>query len=653
MLILCYQIADRSGDSEGGDTMNTEHAKIYLRGQIDNYLAEKGINAKHHFSCLNPAHADPDYSMKLDRAHMRVHCNQCGADYDIFDLIGLDYGLTDYEDEFLKACELYHVQTDSSTVEDAVSILRSSMPFAGARDKSRDVAAYIEEAHRHIGETNYPQKRGLSREVIERFRLGYDPEYSRDTGREIWHALIIPTGRASYTARNIGPSRDRYRKQGPIQIFNKSALRSALKPVFVVEGELDALSVITVGGEAIALGNVENYGHLLKLLETEKPAQPLVVALDNDEEGVKATEKLTEGLERLKIPYYKFNPYGEHKDANEALTADRENFAVSIAGAEHIEDEAREAEIETYMQNCAVNCFQDFLNEISSSPLRPFVPTGFQKLDSVLDGGLYEGLYIVGAGAGAGKTTFVCQIADQIAAQGTDVLIFSLESSREELMAKSISRLTAEHEVRDGSSVGLAKTARDITTRARYDGYSSLERELINAAVAEYRDNRAERLYIREDTGRVDTAQICDTVDKHISFTGKKPVVIIDYIQLLTLYTDGAADRQAIDRTMLELKRMSREQGLTVIGISDFDRDDARVFTTKEAFSESGTAEYSGDVLLGLHLRGVDEPGFDAESANRAFPRSMELQVLKNRTGASGDRIAFEYYPAYNFFREQ
>ena len=54
-----------------------------------------------------------------------------------------------------------------------------------------------------------------------------------------------------------------------------------------------------------------------------------------------------------------------------------------------------------------------------------------------------------------------------------------------------------------------------------------------------------------------------------------------------------------------------------------------------------------------LHLRGVDEPGFDAESANRAFPRSMELQVLKNRTGASGDRIAFEYYPAYNFFREQ
>ena len=630
--------------------MNTDHAKIYIRGQIENYLSSKGVNPKHHFTCLNPAHADEDFSMKLDRARMRVRCPVCGADYDIFDIIGIDYGLTEQDDEFMKACEIFHIQTDSSTVEDAVNLLRSNISFV-PHDAGRDAAAYIQEAHRHIGETNYPQKRGLSREVVDLFMLGYDPEYSRDTGRETWHALIIPTGRTSYTVRNIGPSRDRYRKQGPIQLFNKSALRTSQKPVFVVEGEIDALSVITVGGEAVALGNVENYGHLLKLLESERPAQPLIVALDNDEEGAKAAEKLTEGLDKLKIPYYKFNPYGEHKDANEALTADRENFAASIAGVEHIEDEAREAEIEIYMQSCAANAFQDFLDGISNSPLTPFIPTGFQKLDTALDGGLYEGLYIVGAGAGAGKTTFVCQIADQIAAGGGDVLIFSFESSRSELMAKSISRLTAEREIRDGSSIGLAKTARDVTTRARYDGYNGLERELINNAVAEYRDNRAERLYISEDTGRVDTAQIRQTVEKHISFTGKRPVVIVDDIQLLTLYAENGADRQAMDRTVLELKHISRDFGLTVIGISDFDRDD-HSFATKEAFSESGTAEYSCDVLLGLHLRGADEPGFDAESANRAFPRSMELKVLKNRGGASGGRIGFEYYPAYNFFRE-
>ena len=639
------------GAAKGESAMNTDHARIYIRGQMENYLTSKGINTKRHFTCLNPEHADPDYSMKLDRARMRVRCPVCGADYDVLDLIGLDYGLSNYEDEFLKACELFHVQTESSTVEDAMNSLLRNIPF-GQRDASHDAAAYIEEAHRHIGETNYPQKRGLSREIVERFKLGYDPDYNRDTGRETWHALIIPTGRTSYTARNIGPSRDRYRKQGTIQIFNKTALRTAQKPVFIVEGEIDALSIITVGGEAVALGNVENYGHLLKLLETEKPAQPLIVALDNDEDGEKAAEKLTQGLEKLKISFYKLNPYGEHKDANEALTADRENFAASVAGAEHIEDEAREAEIETYMQTCAANCFQAFLDGISHSPLKACIPTGFQKLDAILDGGLYEGLYIVGACAGAGKTTFVCQIADQIAASGNDVLIFSLEASRNELMAKSISRLTAEREIKDGQRVGLAKSVRDITTRARYNGYSGLERELINTAVAEYRDKRAERLYISEDTGNIGTGQICETVEKHMSFTGRKPVVIIDYIQILTPYSDSAAERQVMDRTVLELKRISRRCGLTVIGVSDFDREDGRAFATKEAFSESGTAEYSGDVLLGLRLRGAGEPGFDSEAANRAFPRMMELTVLKNRGGASGGRITFEYYPAYNYFRE-
>lgn len=630
--------------------MNTDHAKIYIRGQMESYLSSKGINTRRHFTCLNPAHADPDYSMKLDRTRMRVRCPVCGADYDIFDLIGLDYGIPDYEDEFSKACALFHVQTDSSTVKDAVAILRN-IPF-GQRDASRDIAAYMEEAHRHIGETNYPQKRGLPREVIDRFKLGYDPDYSRDTGRETWHALIIPTGQTSYTARNIGPSRDRYRKQGATQIFNKAALRTAQKPIFIVEGELDALSIVTVGGDAVALGNVENYGHLLKLLEIERPVQPLIVALDNDEDGEKAAEKLTEGLEKLKLPFYKLNPYGEHKDANEALTADRENFAASIAGVERIEDEAREAEIETYMQTCAASSFQDFLDGISQSPPAPVIPSSFQKLDIALDSGFYEGLYIVGAGAGAGKTTFVCQIADQIAAKGTDVLIFSLEASRNELMAKSISRLTAEKEIRDGQNIGLAKTTRDITTRSRYDGYSSLERALINAAVAEYRDNRAARLYISEDTGNVGPEEIRDTVEKHMSFTGRKPVVIIDYIQILTPYSDSVTEKQAMDRTVLELKRISRRYGLTVIGVSDFDRDDVSAFTTKEAYSESGTAEYSGDVLLGLRLRGAGEPGFDAEAANRAFPREMELTVLKNRGGASGGRIAFEYYPAYNYFKE-
>ena len=60
---------------------------------------------------------------------------------------------------------------------------------------------------------------------------------------------------------------------------------------------------------------------------------------------------------------------------------------------------------------------------------------GVCALDRALDGGLYEGLYIVGAISSLGKTTLVTQIGDQIASGGQDVLVFSLEMARAELMA--------------------------------------------------------------------------------------------------------------------------------------------------------------------------------------------------------------------------
>jgi len=70
------------------------------------------------------------------------------------------------------------------------------------------------------------------------------------------------------------------------------------------------------------------------------------------------------------------------------------------------------------------------------------ISTGFNTLDVALDGGLFEGLYVIGAISSLGKTTLAIQIADYLASQGRDVLYISLEMSRYEIMAKSISRHT-------------------------------------------------------------------------------------------------------------------------------------------------------------------------------------------------------------------
>lgn len=54
--------------------MNRDEAKTEIKGKLEEYLIEKGINPKNLFHCLNPEHNDKHPSMSYDRKHNRVHC---------------------------------------------------------------------------------------------------------------------------------------------------------------------------------------------------------------------------------------------------------------------------------------------------------------------------------------------------------------------------------------------------------------------------------------------------------------------------------------------------------------------------------------------------------------------------------------------------
>lgn len=126
-------------------------------------------------------------------------------------------------------------------------------------------------------------------------------------------------------------------------------MQTATKPIFIVEGEIDALSIIDVGGEAIALGSISNTKTLLTILETNKPSQSLIISMDNDEAGNRAQQELINGLEKLQIPFYTFNIAMQYKDANEALNADRKNFKIAVRQAENIQNELKQAKLNSYL----------------------------------------------------------------------------------------------------------------------------------------------------------------------------------------------------------------------------------------------------------------------------------------------------------------
>jgi replicative DNA helicase len=650
--------------------MTREEAKVFIKGQLESYLKGKGIKTSKPFICLNPEHSDRKPSMSYDRKRNKAHCFSCGADYDTLDIIGIDYGLSDSKEIFNKAFELFNIsiENDSQPRENAPGYqdppkseqsthndIHTTVYTHTQEKPAQDFTDYFKEAQSYIKGTDYPQQRGLTEATIERFKLGYDSHYTRATGGAVWQALIIPTGKGSFTARNTAQGvdkKDRIRKTGSNPLYNTRALREAKKPIFIVEGELDALSIIDVGGEAIALGSTANYRALLRLLESQPPAQPLLISLDTDTEGQKTEEELIKELTGRNIAFYKVNIAGEYKDANEALQVDREAFKVSVQAAENIEQEADTAEREAYLSTSAKSHLKSFMDGIEDSVDTPFIPTDFPMLDKYLDGGLFEGFYILGAISSLGKTTMVMQIADQIAQSGQDVLIFSMEMARTELMAKSISRHTLLNVLENQGNIRNAKTARGITTGSRYENYSDTEKALIISSIAAY-DGYADHIFISEGVGNIGAAQIREQVKKHLHFTGRKPVVIIDYLQILAPYSERATDKQNTDKAVMELKRISRDYKIPVIGISSFNRLNYKSPVTMEAFKESGAIEYSSDVLIGLQLKGVGKDGFDVDKEKDKNPREIELVILKNRNGATGKKVAYKYYPLFNHFIEE
>ena len=427
--------------------MNPEEAKESAKSHLSDYLNAKGINTSTNFSCLNPAHEDKHPSMSFDQRRNRCHCFSCGVDYDIFDVIGLETGLSGKE-LFEHTYKMFGINVDYQNYTSGTS--SKSIPHPESKTKvdinkksqnenREPLTDFFAKCHAAVEKTDYWKKRGLSKSIVDAYNLGYWEEKKR---------FVIPTGEFSYNARATweADKKERYIKpKGQFELFNLKAIPLAEQPVFVVEGEFDALSIIEAGGIAVALGSSSNL-RFIEFLKSNRPKYPLILALDNDEAGRAGEAKLSDELTKIQVEFIDADITGDFKDANEALIGDREVFIQNVMNARNnvlsLLEEKRQKEEQAYYQTSAVNGLSDFIADIEKRHNRDCVSTGFENLDEILDGGFYPGLYIIGAISSLGKTTFALQVADNAAKKGQDVLVFSLEMGKQELIAKSISRLS-------------------------------------------------------------------------------------------------------------------------------------------------------------------------------------------------------------------
>lgn len=334
----------------------------------------------------------------------------------------------------------------------------------------------------------------------------------------------------------------------------------------------------------------------------------------------------------------------------ELLAIDFEKDTLDTVDDKLLKHLSEEQKKQLYLNNSTEKQLESFLEAIKDESLVKPIPTGFKLLDETLNGGIKQGLYAIGAISSLGKTTLVHQIADNLAKDGHDVLFFSLEMDKSQMLSKSLSRLSyqiAEEEGKDTDKFALCHS--DIVQAYKLKGKQV---EMLDTAVKTYKANYVRK--IKYEFGAKSGEEIARAVDNYIKYKEKKPIVIVDFLQ----YVKGTKQdaRMATNENVAILKDLVVQHGIPVILISSFNRSSYKTQASMESFKESGEIEYISDVLIGLQLKGCQGEGNDIQieiDKAKAEPvRSVELKLLKQRDGIATKTINFEYKPRFNYFKE-
>ena len=595
-------------------------------------------------------------------------CHICGKKVDAIDMRMKDKGC-DFMEAVKELAAENGITIDESSknytsskpapAADNAPAKTSSLSVEPAQDTPKhDFMPYYTscmEALKHSADAQaYLSKRGISLETALAHYVGFDAAADPASAPGAMGSeykphpvprIIIPSSKEHYVGRSIDPNTNKgfakmNNKDATPGLFNRRALWNA-DTVFIVEGVFDALSLLEVGAAAVALNSASNYEKLLEELKAQPTKATLLLALDNDAAGQEKQAKLQDGLNMLNISNCAADVKGGYNDVNDYLVANKEAFTADVKRA-------------LGQKGARPDNTADYIDSLMSGEIQRFKEagnkrTGFTNLDEKA-GGLYSGLYVLAAISSLGKTTFALQLADQLATADHDVIFFSMEQSRLELVSKSISRYTAQADM---------QTA--INSLSIRRGY--LPEQVLKAAEA-YKKDVGNRLSIVEGNFNCTNEYIAEYLRNYINRTNTRPTIIIDYLQILQPAQEGksrGSKKDEIDLAVTELKRISRELDLTIIVISSVNRANYQTEFSFESLKESGGIEYTADVVWGLQLLCLDESLFAEDKkvkekrkriadAKAEEPRKIKFVCIKNRYGISNYSCAFDYFPQFDLF---
>lgn len=489
----------------------------------------------------------------------------------------------------------------------------------------------------------YLINRGISLDTINKYKITYG-DIKNNNGKKYHNVLIFPLSEnnriVSFSSRTIGQDNRYYNNTGTMYMFNGDYLKESNQILFLTEGIIDALSIEEMGYKAIALNGVGRVKALIEEIKKQGKNNHYVSAMDNDKAGKNATTELKKALGKdMQILSYS----DKIKDPNEYIIKDKEGFKRALESAKkniiNLGMEKLKPTLETYILNQYAKDLEDYRRGSE-------VKTGYKELDEKLNG-LHNNLYVIGGMSGTGKTTLASQIMDNLAIADEHVIYLSLEQSIYDIATKSLIRQ-------------LKKDYENITITAQQLKMMNFQTkemyQKVKDAIKKY-SRIAKNITIIEGDFHFDVFTLSEYIKEYISITGIKPVVIVDYLQILPAPKGNLiSDKQKVDINVTQLKRITRVLKVPLICISSLGRDNYLNPINYNSFKETGGIEYTADVLMGLQYAVTESEEMEQISptkrsekwelvndAKREYPVELTLKILKNRNGESGD-INFKFY---------
>ena len=583
---------------------------------IVTYFGLEGSYNETSKSCSCPWHKDKTPSFIWNPKNNSAHCFSCGRNYGIIDLY-LAQGMS-----YLEAVEKLFKQVDIEYNFSNKDIQDFSYRYPKREHSDR---ANVEK---------YLGLRGISTKTLDYADVQSDiygnVAFHYYNSNDILMTVKYRLGRKFNKEKDHNKCWSQKDSDFAPLLFNMNRIDPA-KPLLVVEGEIDCLSVIEAGySNVVSIPNgCANSQWIQYNWEWLEQFDKIILWFDSDEAGIKARNDILYRLGTWRTYYIEINsedttPNGARiKDANEVLYFKGKDRVLQYINKP----------LEIPVENVSdLSKAEDFDIEHAEG-----LYTGIKELDDQIYKLTFGTLNIITGKSGEGKSVFVNQVAIcQAVQQGYDVFVFSGE------LPAPILRNWVETNMIGREHI----TMKDGHVRV----FNPEQRKLMQ-------NWYAGKVLVYDDDYNTTATALLNKMEELARKCGTK-VFLIDNLMMIDLECNEEGRLQAEKEFVNKLIFFAKKYNVLVFLVAH-PRKTGEIRVTKEDIAGSGNIVNLAHMVFSVHRYTAKEKEGETNTRNQyikgkePIPEDSCVEVLKNRiTGILPLVKLYFDYPSYRFYKK-